>query len=41
MDKGTGQARAANAIANAVPVGNGMGNGRLDLVLTLQSAATE
>jgi len=41
MDKGTGQTRAANAIANAVPVGDGMGNGRLDLVLTLQSASTE
>jgi len=41
MDKGTGQALAANAIANAVPVGNGMGNGRLDLVLALQSSANK
>jgi len=40
MDKATGQAQAANAIGNAVPVGAGMGHGRLDLVLALQSAAT-
>ncbi|HLZ14242.1 MAG TPA: S8 family serine peptidase [Candidatus Acidoferrum sp.] len=41
VDKGTGQTRAANAIANAVPVGDGMGNGRLDLVLALRSATTK
>jgi subtilisin family serine protease len=39
MGKGTDQSRAATAIANAVPVGDGMGNGRLDLVLALQSAS--
>jgi subtilisin family serine protease len=41
VDKSTGQTRAANAIANAVPVGDGMGNGRLDLVLALRSATTK
>jgi hypothetical protein len=31
------QSQAASALANAVPVGAGMGNGRLDVVQTLQS----
>jgi subtilisin family serine protease len=34
---GINQGRAAEAVAHAVPVGAGMGNGRLDLVQALQS----
>lgn len=37
LNKNTDETGAANAIANAVPVGDGLGNGRLDLVLALQS----
>ena len=33
----TNQSKAAAAVAHAVPVGDGMGNGRLDLVQALQS----
>jgi len=36
MNKNIDQNGAASAIANAVPVGAGMGNGRLDLLLALQ-----
>src|SRR5215467_16000260 len=35
---GINQGRAAEAVAHAVPVGAGMGNGRLDLVQALQAA---
>lgn len=42
MGKGISQAQAAAAIAHAVPVrDDGMGNGRLDLVLALQSFTTQ
>jgi subtilisin family serine protease len=38
LDKGINQSQAATSIANAVPLTDyGMGNGRLDLVLALQS----
>jgi len=37
LNKSTDEPGAASAIANAVPVGYGIGNGRLDLVLALQS----
>ena len=37
LDKTTNQSKAAAAVAHAVPVGSGMGNGRLDLVQALQS----
>lgn len=37
LDPTMNQLKAATAVAHAVPVGTGMGNGRLDLVLTLQS----
>src|SRR5215475_11861132 len=40
IDKGVNEAQAAAAIANAVPVGDGMGKGRLDLVLALQSMSS-
>jgi subtilisin family serine protease len=39
LDKTTNQSKAAAAVANAVPVGSGMGNGRLDLVQALQSVS--
>jgi subtilase family protein len=39
LDKATNQSKAAAAVAHAVPVGSGMGNGRLDLVQALQSVA--
>jgi len=34
---GLSQAQAANAVGNAVPVGSGVGHGRLDIVQALQS----
>src|SRR5215469_1204114 len=37
LDPTTNQSKAAAAVAHAVPVGSGMGNGRLDLVQALQS----
>src|SRR6266576_3539758 len=37
MDATTNQSKAAAAVAHAVPVGHGMGNGRLDLMQALQS----
>src|SRR6266571_4244126 len=39
LDKSTNQSKAAAAVAHAVPVGSGMGNGRLDLVQALQSVS--
>ena len=39
VDPTTNESKAATAVAHAVPVGTGMGNGRLDLVLALQSVA--
>ncbi|HKW31433.1 MAG TPA: S8 family serine peptidase [Candidatus Acidoferrum sp.] len=39
LDQTTNESKAAAAVAHAVPVGSGMGNGRLDLVQTLQSVA--
>ena len=39
LDPTTNEGKAATAVAHAVPVGTGMGNGRLDLVQTLQSVA--
>ncbi|HJZ63033.1 MAG TPA: S8 family serine peptidase [Candidatus Acidoferrum sp.] len=36
LNKNVDEPGAAAAIANAVPIGDGMGNGRLDLVLALQ-----
>ncbi len=39
LDKTTNQSKAAAAVAHAVPVGAGMGNGRLDLVQALQSVS--
>ncbi len=39
LDQMTNQSKAAAAVAHAVPVSSGMGNGRLDLVQTLQSVA--
>lgn len=41
MDKGINEAQAAAAMANAVPVGDGMGNGRIDLVRALLSMSTK
>ena len=41
MDKGINEAQAASAIAKAVPVGDGMGNGRIDLVRALLSMSTK
>jgi len=38
---GINQGRAAEAVAHAVPVGAGMGNGRLDLVQALQAVLTD
>lgn len=37
LDPTTNESMAAAAVAHAVPVGSGMGNGRLDLVQALQS----
>lgn len=39
LDRSTNQSKAAAAVAHAVPVGSGMGNGRLDLVQALQSVS--
>lgn len=39
LDRTTNQSKAAAAVAHAVPVGSGMGNGRLDLVQALQSVS--
>lgn len=39
VDPATNESKAAAAMAHAVPVGAGMGNGRLDLVQTLQSVS--
>src|SRR5436190_3114014 len=39
LDKATNESKAAAAVAHAMPVGSGMGNGRLDLVQALQSVA--
>ena len=39
LDPTTNQSKTAAAVAHAVPVGAGMGNGRLDLVQALQSVA--
>ena len=39
LDQTTNQSKAATAVGHAVPVGSGMGNGRLDLVQALQSVA--
>ena len=39
LDPTTNESKAATAVAHAVSVGAGMGNGRLDLVQTLQSVA--
>lgn len=39
LDPTTNESKAATALAHAVPVGTGMGNGRLDLVQALQSVA--
>lgn len=41
MDKGSNETQSATAIAKAVPVGDGMGNGRLDVVLALRSATNK
>jgi Subtilase family len=37
LDGSTNESKAAAAVAHAVPLGTGMGNGRLDLVQALQS----
>lgn len=37
LDPTTNESKAAAAVAHAVPVGSGMGNGRLDLMQALQS----
>ena len=37
VDPNTNESKAAAAVSHAVPVGSGMGNGRLDLVQALQS----
>jgi len=39
LDPTTNELKAATAVAHAVPVGSGMGNGRLDLVQALQSVS--
>src|SRR5215831_5470952 len=39
LDPTTNEPKAATAVAHAVPVGSGMGNGRLDLVQALQSVS--
>src|SRR5256885_6662580 len=39
LDPATNESKAAAAVAHAMPVGSGMGNGRLDLVQALQSVA--
>ena len=39
LDPTTNESKGATAVAHAVPVGSGMGNGRLDLVQALQSVA--
>jgi hypothetical protein len=39
LDPTTNQSKASVAVAHAVPVGSGMGNGRLDLVQALQSVS--
>ena len=39
LDPTTNESKAAAAVAHAVPVGTGMGNGRLDLVQALQSVS--
>ncbi len=39
LDPTTNESKAAAAVAHAVPVGPGMGNGRLDLVQALQSVS--
>ena len=39
LDPTTNESKAATALAHAVPVGTGMGNGRLDLVQALQSVS--
>ena len=39
LDRTTNESKAAGAVAHAVPVGSGMGNGRLDLVQALQSVS--
>ena len=39
LDPTTNECKAAAAVAHAVPVGSGMGNGRLDLVQALQSVS--
>ncbi|PYU13841.1 MAG: hypothetical protein DMG37_09300 [Acidobacteria bacterium] len=39
LDLTTNESKAAAAVAHAMPVGSGMGNGRLDLVQALQSVA--
>lgn len=39
LDPTTNESKAAAAVAHAVPVGSGMGNGRLDLVQALQSVS--
>lgn len=39
LDPTMNESKAAAAVAHAVPVGSGMGNGRLDLVQTLQSVS--
>lgn len=36
LDPATNESKAAAAVAHVVPVGSGMGNGRLDLVQALQ-----
>ena len=39
LDPTTNESKAAAAVAHAVPLGAGMGNGRLDLVQALQSVS--
>ena len=39
LDPTTNESKAAAAVAHAVPLGVGMGNGRLDLVQALQSVS--
>src|SRR5947207_1254852 len=39
LDPAMNESKAAAAVAHAMPVGSGMGNGRLDLVQALQSVA--
>lgn len=39
LDPTTNESKAAAAVAHAVPLGTGMGNGRLDLVQALQSVS--